>query len=260
MNNQLTVLITCKNEAINIAAAIESVRPLADEILVADSGSTDDTLDIVQRVGGCRVICRDQYIDAANFRNWAIPQASHPWILLVDADERLTEQGREEIRTLLAGNPGKQAYRIGFRSFFLGREIRHCGWSEASSMRLFQRDTCRYNPVGEHADLTVLPEHTGKLEHKILHYTYQSMPQYMEKVRRYSGNVARDWYEAGRTTTLADLWIKPLHQFWYRFCQKKGYLDGLVGFVLCVVSSYYTYRKFAVLRALCRAPRRLSSS
>ena len=97
MSAKLTALIPCKNERHNIRACIESVQPFADEILVADSGSTDETLDIVRDTGCCRIIERE-FINYANFKNWAIPQARHEWILLVDADERVTPELGGEIR------------------------------------------------------------------------------------------------------------------------------------------------------------------
>jgi (heptosyl)LPS beta-1,4-glucosyltransferase len=87
----LTVLIPCKNERLNIKDCIESVRGIADEILIADSGSTDGTLEIVRGLGGCRIIERE-YVNSANFKNWAIPQAKHEWVLVVDADERVTPE------------------------------------------------------------------------------------------------------------------------------------------------------------------------
>ena len=101
MTAKLTVLIPCKNERRNIRPCIESVRSVADEILIADSGSKDGTLDIVRDAGGCRIIERE-YVHSANFKNWAIPQARHPWVLIVDADERVTDKLAAEIRQVLA--------------------------------------------------------------------------------------------------------------------------------------------------------------
>ncbi len=144
MAQKLTVLIPCKNETHNIRACIESVRQVADEILVADSLSTDDTLEIVRRAGGCRIIERE-FVDHADFKNWAIPQASHPWVLVVDADERVTEELAAEIReTLAREDPSLDAYRMRRDNFFLGYPIRHCGWNSATIVRLFRRDVCRY--------------------------------------------------------------------------------------------------------------------
>src|SRR3954469_7033361 len=106
---KLTVLIPCKDEIQHIRACIDSVRPIADEILVADSGSTDGTLDVVRSLGGCRLIERE-YVNSANFKNWAIPQASHEWVLVVDADERVTPQLVGEIRRLFDFPPPYDGY------------------------------------------------------------------------------------------------------------------------------------------------------
>src|SRR5689334_4819384 len=102
MSLGLTMLITCKNEAHNIRDCIASVRGLGDEILVADSGSTDNTLDIVREIGGCRIIQRDEYVSAGNFKNWGLPQANYPWVLVVDSDERVTPELAAEVRQTLA--------------------------------------------------------------------------------------------------------------------------------------------------------------
>ena len=109
---KLTVLVPCKNEVHNIRECLASVRGIADDILVADSLFTDDTLDVVRRTGGCRIIQRE-FIDYASFKNWAIPQASHPWVLLVDADERLTPELASEIRgTVDRDDPSRDAYGV----------------------------------------------------------------------------------------------------------------------------------------------------
>ncbi len=102
MAEKLTVLIPCRNERKNIRACIESARAVADEIVIADSLSTDDTLEVVRSAGGCRIIERE-FIGFADFKNWAIPQASHPWVLIVDADERVSPELVAEIRRGLAG-------------------------------------------------------------------------------------------------------------------------------------------------------------
>ena len=115
----LTVLIPCKDEIQHIRACIESVRPIADEILVADSGSTDGTLELVHTLGGCRIIERE-YVNSADFKNWAIPQAQHAWVLVVDADERMTPELAGEIRRLFDFPPQCDGYAVRRDNFFLG--------------------------------------------------------------------------------------------------------------------------------------------
>ena len=120
MPEQLTVLIPAKNERLNIRPCIESAQQVADEILVADSGSTDGTLEIVRRIGGCRIIERE-LIDFSNFKNWAIPQAKFPWLLVLDADERITPALAAEIRHVLSRPPAnRDGFWIGREQFFHG--------------------------------------------------------------------------------------------------------------------------------------------
>src|SRR4029078_64475 len=134
----------------HIRACIESVRPIADEILVADSGSTDGTLNSVSNFGRCRVIERE-YFNSANFKNWAIPQASHEWVLVLDADERVTPELAAEIRQTLATVPDQiDGHWICRRNFYLGHEIKHSGFDSSKLFRLFRRDFCRYGDCRVH--------------------------------------------------------------------------------------------------------------
>src|SRR4029077_4810511 len=128
MSAKLTALIPCKNERRNIRPCIESVQDIADEILIADSGSTDGTLDVVRGLGGCRIIERE-YVNSADFKNWAIPQARHEWVLVCDRDERVTPELAGEIQRLLSGEPACDGYSLRRDNFFLGHPIRHCGWN-----------------------------------------------------------------------------------------------------------------------------------
>ena len=171
MVNRLTVIIPCKDEKHNIRACIDSVRDIADEILVADSGSTDGTPEIVRQTGGCRIIERE-YVNPANFKNWAIPQATHPWVLMIDADERGTEELAAEIRGVLAGTPACDAYRVRFQPYFLGSRIRHSGWNTTSAIRLFRRAVCRFDTKRVHEDVEVASRKVGQFEGRLLHYNF----------------------------------------------------------------------------------------
>src|SRR5687768_15651719 len=158
----LTVLIPCKNERRHLAECIASVRPVADEILVADSGSTDGSLEIARELG-CRVIERE-YVNSANFKNWAIPQAKHEWVLVLDADERITPKLAAEIRKLLQSPPAdKDGYWIDRANHYLGYPIKHCGWNSDAVIRLFRRE-CQYETRWVHAEVDLPSSRLGTLK------------------------------------------------------------------------------------------------
>lgn len=246
MANRLTVIIPCKDEKHNIRACIESVRDVADEILVADSGSTDGTLEIVRETGGCRLIERE-YVNPANFKNWAIPQAAHPWVLMIDADERLTEELAAEIRGVLAGTPAFDAYRMRFQPYFLGSHIKHSGWNTTSAIRLFRRAVCRYDTKRVHEDVEVASGKVGRLHGKFLHYTARSLTQFIAKLNRYSTWSAQDMQAAGRRVGLLGLLLRPPFRFLQLYVLRGGFLDGAAGLAVCMSMTFYTFMKYAKL-------------
>jgi glycosyltransferase involved in cell wall biosynthesis len=255
MAEKLTVLIPCKNETHNIGPCIESARRVADEILVADSLSTDDTLEIARRVGGCRIIQRE-FIDHANFKNWAIPQASHPWVLVLDADERVTEELATEIHaTLDRENPSLDAYRLRRDNFFLDYPIRHCGWSSATVIRLLRRDVCRYSFARVHERLEVEPKRVGTLRGKLLHYTCTSLDQWTAKQNRYSTVMAEDKHATGHWTCGLGIFGIPVVRFIHLYIIRGGFRDGVPGLIVSLSSAFYTFLKHAKLWQLNHAPR-----
>lgn len=250
---RLTVLIPCKDERRHIRACIESVQGLADEILVADSGSTDGTLDIVHDLG-CRVIERN-YVNSANFKNWAIPQASHEWVLVVDADERVTPALAAEIRRVLATEPRHDAFELKRDLFFLGRRINHCGVSHNYLVRLFRRGECRYQERRVHADVVARSGKIGRLRGRMLHYTALDIDHFLSRQQRYSTWAALDAYEAGKRATLLKMLVHAPLRFAQLYLLRGGWRDGRAGLVVCGIMAYYTFLKDAKLWALASSPR-----
>jgi len=246
---QLTVLIPCKDEGLNIRACVESVRPIADEILVADSGSTDDTLLIVRQIGGCRLIERE-FVSYSSFKNWAIARATHPWVLIVDADERVTEALCAEIRGVLAGPPSLDAYRLPREPYFLGRRIKYSGWNTAAPVRLFRRDVCQYNNHRVHESIEVATGKVGKLRGKLLHFTCQCLTAYLANVNRYTTWSAEDMYEAGRRARPLDFLVRPPFRFLQDYVVRGGFLDGGPGLAVSMISAYYVFLKYLKLWAM----------
>ena len=245
---KLTVLIPCKDERRHIRACIASVQSVADEVLIADSGSKDGTLEIVQDLG-CRVIERE-YVHSADFKNWAIPQATHEWVLIVDADERLTPQLAEEIRALLSSRPPHDAYELQRNLFFLGHRIDHCGLTSNYLVRLFRRDLGRYSTRRVHADVEVKGGDIGRLKHRLVHYTALDIDHFLAKQQRYSTLAALDAYDAGKRTTARKLLLHAPLRFLQLYLLRRGYRDGRAGLVVCGIMAYYTFLKDAKLWAL----------
>lgn len=250
---KLTVLIPCMDEAHNIRECIESVRDVADEILVADSGSTDGTLEIVRDLGGCRIIQRE-YVNHGNFKNWAAPQATHPWVLIIDSDERLTKKLAAEIQQIKStGTPPFDAYRIRFQPYFLGHRIRYSGWNTTRSIRFFRKEVCRCDEKRVHEGMIVDSGKIGDLKGKFLHYTCQCLTRYIANHNRYATWSAQDMYDAGRHVTYIGLMFRPLSRFLQFYVLRGGFLDGIAGLAVCMIVGFYTFMKYAKLWELCNA-------
>lgn len=244
--HKLTALVPTFNEEANLPACLESVK-WADEIFVVDSFSTDRTVEIAQQFGA-RVTQR-KYQSHASQRNWAAAQASHDWILLLDADERVTPGLKEEIQSLLQSNPSLIGYRISRRNFFIGKEIKFCGWGNDWIVRLFRRDRCKIEECGFHGDVQT-DEPLGKLKGKFIHYPYRSFDDYLNKFIRYTTGGAEFMYQNKRRAKISDLVVRPLFNFIKMYFLRWGFLDGAHGFIVCVLSSFYVFTKYAKLRML----------
>jgi glycosyltransferase involved in cell wall biosynthesis len=256
MIEKITVLIPVKNERRNLRLCVESVRGLADEILVADSGSTDGTQDLARRLG-CRLIERE-LIDFSNFKNWAIPQAAHPWVLIVDADERITPRLAAEIRKTLENPPAEiDAYWINRDTFFLGYQLRWGDCRNERVLRLFRRDRCRYTNRRVHESLTILPPGEGdsrrrssREEHlraPMVHYTSWTYEHYLAKMNHYTGLSARDMHDRGRRAGFWGMLLRPPIRFVQMYFLRCGFLDGLPGLQMAILIAFIGFLKQARL-------------
>ncbi|QDU31276.1 SPBc2 prophage-derived glycosyltransferase SunS [Anatilimnocola aggregata] len=245
---RLTVLIPCKDEIRHIRACIESVRPIADEILIADSGSTDGTLEAVREMGDCRVIERE-YVNSANFKNWAIPQAKHEWVMVVDADERVTPELAAEIREVLQAEPSVDGYWLRRDFYFLGHPIRHGGWETATLVRLFRRD-CQYQPRRVHADVVVPSGKVAPLKGRLEHFTAIDLAHFIERQHRYSTWSALDSFEKGKRAGILKMLTHAPLRFFQLYFLRGVFLDGGAGMLICGLQAYYTFLKDIKLWAL----------
>ncbi|RMF97435.1 MAG: glycosyltransferase family 2 protein [Candidatus Schekmanbacteria bacterium] len=243
MREKLTALIPCCNEEENIRDCLESVK-WADEIFVVDSFSNDRTVEIAKEYTS-RVI-QHEYINSATQKNWAIPQASNEWVLIVDSDERVTPDLRDEIINILSSNPRYDGYYIPRKNFFLGREVKYGGWGYENDLniRLFRRDKGRYEDKEVHADI-IIDGKVGRIKEPFLHYSYNSLEQYMKKMSRYTNWAAMDLCKKHKRIGVTHLLFRPFFTFLKMYVLKFGFLDGIRGIILAFLSSYYVYIKYA---------------
>jgi len=239
---KLSAIVTTFNEEGNIAGCLAALS-FADEILVVDSFSKDRTVEIAATVPKTRVLQRE-YAGNGPQCNWAMDQAAHPWVLIVDADERVTPALAREIAELLEKGPSADHYRLRRDNVFLDRVIRHSGWGQDRLVRLLRRGSARYPEQLVHADMH--PDGpTPTLVAPLLHYTLRSLPQYVEKLHRYAEWGARDLARQGRGAGMAEVALRPAWRFFRMFVLEAGFLDGLHGFVVCALQSYGVFLKWA---------------
>jgi len=249
MKQPLTVIVPCKNEQLNIRACIESFFPIADEILIADSGSTDRTMEIAKEFGKVRVIERE-YNTSGDFKNWAIPQAKHEWVLIVDADERVKPALATEIEMELSRGPAHDGYWISRENHFMGHRLRHGDARGDGVLRLFHRDRGRYEGPSDHGEIKISTGKVGKLSEQLAHFSMWSYDQLYEKNSRYTSLQARQWSEKGRDTSYFNLLVRPMWRFFREFVLQRSFLDGKAGIQTAWIAAFYSFDKQARLWAI----------
>ncbi len=243
----VTVVIAARDESVNIGECVASAA-WAAETIVADSGSKDDTVQRAQRAGA-----RALSVDVPNIaaqRNAAITQASNDWIFVLDADERIPDSAAREIRELVAVAARFDAYRVRRRNHFLGREIRHGGWERDRPVRLF-RKRLRYEERAVHEHV-ITDGPVGILSEPIVHYPYQSLAQWFEKLDRYSRWWAEDNHARGRRATAWQVLTHPPAKFFTGYVLRGGWRDGAHGAVLAALGAASVLAKYARLWELSR--------
>jgi glycosyltransferase involved in cell wall biosynthesis len=240
---RLSVTIITKNESAQIAEAVKSVA-WADEIIVVDSESTDDTAAIARGYTE-RVIVRPWPGYTAQ-KNYAASIASHDWILSVDADERVTPALAAEIRTLLATSPARPGYRIPRVTWHLQRWIRSTDWYPDYQLRLYDRRAGVWTGRYVHEAVT-LRGVAGQLNGELEHFPFRDIADHLETIDRYTTYAARQMHESGRRAGFWQLALHPPLAFLRNYALRGGVRDGLAGLVISVMNSYYVFLKFAKL-------------
>ena len=239
---RLSVAIITRNEARNIGGCLRSVA-FADEIVVVDQASGDGTREIAQ-AAAARVIATDRWPGFGAQKNLAIDACRGEWILSLDADERVSDALRAEIESTLAA-PGFDVYDMPRRSTYCGRFMRHGGWWPDRCARLFRRGSARFSDSRVHERL-LADGAVGRLTEPLIHYSFRSMDDVLEKMNRYSSASATMLAARAATPGLATAVTHGLAAFLRTYVLKLGFLDGRYGFLLAVSNaegSYYRYVK-----------------
>ena len=246
MKQPLTAIIPCKDESANIRHCIESFHGVADEILIADSGSTDDTLEIARSFTKVRIIERE-YNFSGDFKNWAIPQAAHDWVLIVDADERVTPPLAREIDFVLSNNPDQDGYWIKRNNFIFGHRLNHGDAQTDSVMRLFKKDLGRYVGPSDHGEVAISTGKVGSLKECFDHFSVWDYDSYFRKFHRYTTFQAQQWHDEGRDTSYFKLLVRPMFRFFREWILQGSIFDGKAGLQTAWMAAMYSFMKQARL-------------
>jgi glycosyltransferase involved in cell wall biosynthesis len=243
----ITATIITLNEAAHIAAALESVR-WADEIVVVDAESTDDTVAIARRCTD-RVAVRPWpgYIEQKNF---AAAQASHDWIFSLDADERVTPDLASEVLALVAAGPSCAGYRMPRVSRYLGRWIRSTDWYPDHQLRLYDRRRARWAGRYVHESVEVQGD-VGRLRAELQHYPYRDVSHHLRTIDRYSTLAARQMFEDGRRAGPMRIVSHAGAAFLRNYVLRRGITEGAAGLIVSLLNAHYVAMKFVKLWELC---------
>lgn len=246
----LSVVIIAKNEAGLLPDCLHSVA-WADEVVILDSGSQDDSIAIAESLGA-KVFVHTDWQGFGKQRQLAQSYASHDYILMLDADERVTPELRQSIEQTLAAPDDSQVYSCARRNLFLGRFMRHSGWYPDRVNRLYANRRYRYNDDLVHESLDIGAAKVVPLSGDLLHLTCRDFFAFQRKQLRYAEEWANQRHQAGKRCGYSSILTHTLGAFCKTWLLRAGFLDGKQGLLLAVVNAQYTFNKYAALWALGR--------
>ena len=250
MSPQLSVVMIAKNAADLLPDCLASVS-WADEIILLDSGSSDNTVELACSLGA-QVYINCDWQGYGIQRQRAQEYATGDYVLMIDTDERVTPELEQSIRRVLAAPKTGSIYSIARRNYFLGRFMRHSGWYPDRVMRLYQRDRYRYNDSLVHESLDGKGAQVVELSGDLLHLTCRDFSGFQQKQLAYAAAWALERHQRGKKTSLAAIFAHTLAAFMKTLLLRGGVLDGKQGWLLAVVNAQYTFNKYTELWALSR--------
>ncbi len=243
----LSVIIITFNEAANIEACLKSVS-FADELVVLDSGSTDGTPELARRLGAV-VHQSTTWPGFGAQKNRALALAHNPWVLSLDADERVTPELARQIRQRVLED-ADAAYEMARLTQFCGRWIHHCGWTPDHVLRLFKRGSARFSDDLVHERLLLNHGVTRRLSSPLLHYSYPTPAHYWRKLEQYSQAWAQQRFASGQKVSMLHAGLAGVVAFLRSYFFRLGFLDGAMGFAVCAMQAQAAFGKYFALYCL----------
>ena len=255
----LSVILIANNEANNLLDCLASVS-FADQIVVVESGSTDDTVGLA-RSAGAQVVQTADWPGFGAQKNRALDLATCDWVFSIDADERVTPELAQQLKAAINfdnENDSKSnkninqhdAYELPRLTQFCGQWIRHCGWTPDHVLRLFKRGSARFSNDLVHERLVQSKGTCGKLTTPMLHYSYPTPASYWRKLDQYSQAWAKQRYLEGKKTTMVRAAMSGVAAFIRTYFLRFGFLDGALGFAVCTMQAQSAFGKYFTLYCL----------
>lgn len=239
----ISLFIIAKNEGDKLGACIESAKDICSEIIVCDSGSTDNTREVAEKLGA--KVIQHEFIGFADQKNFALDACTGKWALSLDADEVLTKELAEEIAAI-PDNTEFNGFDIHRVNYFLGGRMNHSGLNNEYILRLIRIGSGRYRNVLVHEGLEIEGK-TTRLKNEMLHYSYADLENYFVKFNKYTSLAARDLKTKGRKFSLIGTLFRLPFEFLKRYVLKLGFLDGIRGFIWASCSTFYVFVKYIKL-------------
>lgn len=234
MQNLSAVIIT-KNEADRIGRCIQSLEGLASDVVVVDSGSSDDTIKIAKELGA-RVI-ETEWLGYGPTKNFGNAHAKHDWILSIDSDEYVTDDLKTEILRLNLSEP--EVYTIDRQNYYLGQKIKHSGWSPDWVQRIFHKESVEWNDSLVHERLLIPTDHKVlKIKGKLNHDSYRSKEDHISKIDKYARLKAESWVKNGKSPSSMKRLMGGTFKAFQSYVLKLGFLDGSAGLELARMNHY----------------------
>jgi glycosyltransferase involved in cell wall biosynthesis len=252
----ISAVIITYNEEKRLEPALKSLKGLVSEIVVVDSFSSDGTVKLAKKYSD--KVFKRKWTDFADQKNYANSRTSFPWILSLDADERISPELREEILEFKSDEPDCSGFSMPRQVFYLGKWIRHSGWYPDRKIRLFLKDKARWEGEYVHESL-VIEGKIQKLKESIHHFTYRNISEHLDRINTFSDLGAQKLYAKGKKCRLYHLILLPFSRFVKSFFWRAGILDGFAGFVISLLHGYAIFLRYAKLREIWKKGERIES-